>query len=461
MGIFYPLLKIDTPQESTYTGFMKFNILIVDDELELCLSLSEILEGHGYNAYFCTNGLRATELIKKKHIHLALIDIKMPSINGLELLRQIKQENEELPVIIISGYAGVNDAIKAMKYGALNLYVKPLRSAVLLEEIQQLEKGLSKRQQQMSKDMFLSKSPAMIDFYKNIEKVSRTHAAILLTGESGTGKERYTRMIHRMSPRSCSNLVVVNCAALPEPLLESLMFGHEKGAFTDAKETKEGLFERAHNGTIFLDEIGDMSLSTQAKMLRVLEEQRFTRVGGTTLIETNARVIAATNVNLPEAIEEKKFRSDLYYRLSVVSLHIPSLKNRREDIIPMAYYFLDYFNAMYETKICRMSERVENLLYNHSWPGNVRELKNLIERLAIFCSKPIIEMEDLPDQYKYHSYAVQEIDLVQKYDKMTHDIIIEALNRANGVKQKAAELLGIDRKTLNNKMKKYKITYGR
>lgn len=439
---------------SAYTVPMKYKVMIIDDERSVCLSLCEILQEFGYETCYCMDPLQATSRLASEAIQLVLLDIRMPQLSGVELLRKIKQVSPHTSVIIISGYASVEDAVKAMRYGALNLYQKPIDVSKLVDEIGQLRDAALKIKMLAEHVVYESPTPCMRNLREKIGKVAPTPATVLITGESGTGKEVVARIIHMLSTQDKRPLVTVNCAAIPDTLLESYMFGHEKGAFTDAKEMHKGIFETAGEGTVFLDEIGDMSMESQAKLLRVLQEHRFTRIGGTHEIASKARIIAATNTDLLAAIEKKEFRADLFYRLSVITLRIPPLRERREDIIPLAHHFLAYYNANYGKQVKHLSDEVQALLHNHTWPGNVRELKNLTERLCIFCNTDTVNLSDLPEQYYSHENSSNGA-LVSKYDEMTRNILVEAMELSHGVKTNAAKMLGIDRKTLNTKLRKY------
>lgn len=441
-------------RESAYTAGMKYKVMIIDDERSVCLSLCEILQEFGYETCFCMDPLQASARLAAESIQLVLLDIRMPQLSGVELLRKIKQVSPDTAVIIISGYASVEDAVKAMRYGALNLYQKPIDISRLVDEIGQLRDAAMKIKMLADHVIYESPTPCMRNLKEKIEKVAPTVATVLITGESGTGKEVVARVIHMLGTQDKKPLVTVNCAAIPDTLLESYMFGHERGAFTDAKEMHKGIFETAGDGTVFLDEIGDMSMESQAKLLRVLQEHRFTRIGGTHEIVSKARIIAATNTDLLEAIERKEFRADLFYRLSVITLRIPPLRERREDIIPLTRHFLSYYNTTYGKQVMHLSEEVQALLYNHTWPGNVRELKNLTERLCIFCNSDTVNLADLPEQYYRHDTPSSR-GLVSKYDEMTRNILVEAMELSHGVKTNAAKMLGIDRKTLNSKLRKY------
>lgn len=436
---------------------MKYKILIIDDEQSVCLSLSEILQEYGYDVRFCMHSSQVLPLLAKTKFNLILLDIRMPEMSGVELLRKIKQVSSETAVIIISGYASIDDAVKAMRFGALNLYQKPLELSRLLEEISLLSEAAGKIRLVGDQALYESSNPSMLSLSEKISKVAPTDATVLITGESGTGKELVVQSLHLLSDRSDKPMLSVNCAAIPDTLLESYMFGHEKGAFTDAREQHKGLFEEAGEGTIFLDEIGDMSLKSQAKLLRVLQEGTFFRIGGTTELMSKARIIAATNCDLQQDIADKKFRADLFYRLSVVTLHIPPLQERREDIIPLAYHFINEFNAKYQKNIKYFDKDVQSMLYTHCWPGNVRELKSLMERLCIFSTSETVSLNDLPEQYLSNTHTPAKNTLISKYDEMTKSIILEAMDLSQGVKKDAATMLGIDRKTLNARLRKYGI----
>jgi len=438
---------------------MQHTVLIVDDELEVCISLKEIIESYGYRVLYCTDPRQVVELIRAEQINLILLDIRMPYIGGVDLLRQVKLEDSCIPVIMISGHATVENAVKAMRFGALNLYTKPIRSSVLMKEIRQISRMYSARHPFSPANRLITESGEMKHLLALVEKAAPTDATVLITGESGTGKELIASTLHQLSPRKVHPYIRINCAAIPETLLESEMFGYEKGAFTGATELRRGKFECANGGSIFLDEIGDMSLHTQAKMLRVLEEKKFSRLGGSELLDPDFRIIAATNRELSELIEERRFREDLYYRINVVEIRLPPLRKRREDILPLIDYYLGYFNRVYDTDIEGVSSDLKQILLNHDWPGNIRELRNIIERGVIFSSRKILGTESIPQQYKICLDEVSEpkSDLNNRYNTLAKDIIVEALQKANGKKAEAAKLLKITRKTLYNRMKKLNI----
>jgi DNA-binding NtrC family response regulator len=438
---------------------MQHTVLIVDDEQEVCISLKEIVESHGYRVLYCTDPRQVVELLRADKIDLILLDIRMPYVGGVDLLRQLKPEYSGIPVIVISGHATVENAVKVMRFGALNLYTKPIRSSVLMEEINQIACMYSTRHPFWPANSLIAESGEMKRLLSLVEKAAPTDATVLITGESGTGKELIASRLHQLSPRKPHPYIRINCAAIPETLLESEMFGYEKGAFTDATELRRGKFECANGGSIFLDEIGDMSLHTQAKMLRVLEEKKFSRLGGSQLLDPDFRIITATNRELPKLIEEGKFREDLYYRINVVEIQVPPLRRRKEDILPLIEYYLDYFNRVYDRNMEGISSELEQILLNHDWPGNIRELRNVIERGVIFSSGTTLGTDSIPRQYNIclDKDSESTADLNNRYNTLAKDIIVEALQKAHGKKAEAAKLLNITRKTLYNRMKKLNI----
>ena len=345
-----------------------------------------------------------------------------------------------------------------MKYGVLNIFTKPLKLAELLSEIEQVARTPRLSPTDPKRGRIISSDGVMNELMSLVEKAAPTDAAVIITGESGTGKELVADIVHSMSSRREKPYIKINCAAFPESLIESEMFGHEKGAFTDAKERHVGKFELAGEGSIFLDEIADMSLNTQAKMLRVLEEKRFYRIGGTELVSANCRIIAATNKDLELEINAGRFRDDLYYRLSVITLHLPPLRERRNDILELARYFVSFYNSVYSKNITVIEDELLDLLMLYQWPGNVRELKNFMERAVIFSDSDIIGPDTIPNQYKkIFAKSPTKLEPEEHYSEKARKIILDALNQSEGKKQEAAKLLNISRKTLYNRMKKLKL----
>jgi DNA-binding NtrC family response regulator len=428
----------------------------VDDESEVCLSLAEVLQSKGYQTLHEDNPLKVLALLGQESVDLILMDVRMPVLGGIDLLKIIRKTHPLLPVIMISGYASVESAVRAMKYGALNFFAKPVQLSELLQEIHHLERSVRiKRPVMTSTDTIVTGNAKMEEVLSLVEKAAPTEASVIVIGESGTGKELIADLLHHASKRNHNAYIKVNCAAIPDNLLESEMFGHEKGAFTDAQSQQKGKIELADGGTIFFDEIGDMSLQTQAKMLRVLQEKHFTRLGGSVPIRADFRIIAATNKSIEGMIAQGSFREDLYYRLSVITLKLPPLRERREDIVPLALHFIGEFNHVYGKNVLGISDRVTETLEEHSWPGNVRELKNIIERAVIFCETDLIEPRDLPEQYRIVDRSAAGFEAIKEFStEKARAVIREALRQTNGIKGEAARLLKITRKTLYNRMKK-------
>ncbi len=433
---------------------MDFNILVVDDEVEVCRSLCEILVSRGYRARYESESAKVMDRAECERVDLLIMDLRMPEIGGIDLLRRLRARWPGISVIMISGYATVENAVRAMKYGALNLYTKPVKIPLLIQEIEQVRKSMEAKKPVEDDESFVTVDPFIRSILDTVETAAATNATVLITGESGTGKELIANTLHAKSKRREKPFIKINCASIPETLMESELFGHEAGSYTDAREQKKGLFELASGGSLFLDEIGDMSLGMQAKMLRVLQDGKFMRVGGSKLLAADCRIIAATNRKLEEAIGEGTFREDLYYRLSVINIRLPPLRQRPNDIIPLAEHFLKHFAAAYDKSAAKLADDVQEILRNHSWPGNIRELKNFMERAVIFAPGDTVERATIPEQYRGMNPSGAPENLHDRIDGAARDIIREALSRTNGVKGDAARLLNIDRKTLYNRMKK-------
>jgi len=433
---------------------MAFTILIVDDEREMCLSLAEIFTSHGYHSVHATDPQEVPALLEKNRIDLVIMDIRMPQVPGTELLKLLKARYRALPVIMITGYPSVQSAVQCMRYGALNVFTKPLAVRELLEEIERIRSSRELSSDGAGDSRIVTANPLMLQVLEEITRVAPTDAPVLISGESGTGKEMVASAIHQGSSRSGEAFVKINCASIPDTLLESEMFGHEKGAFTDAVRRHLGKLELADRGTIFFDEIGDMSGGTQPKLLRVLQDGEYQRLGGTETLHSNARLIAATNKDIEDLLSRGLFREDLFYRLSVVRIHLPALRERKEDLDLLVPHFLRLFSGAYAKDIRGVSDAVRHIFYGHDWPGNVRELRNCIERAAIFCDGPLIGEEHLPAQYlKLRARGFPET-LDEVFENLSRQKISEALARSRGEKQKAARMLKISRKTLYNRMKK-------
>ncbi|NLC07015.1 MAG: sigma-54-dependent Fis family transcriptional regulator [Syntrophomonadaceae bacterium] len=448
-------------------------ILVVDDEDSVRCLLREIFRKEGYQVDLAENGLEALNLVERSQYDLAIIDIRMPVMDGLELFHVFLEKHPEIIVIIITAFASVDTAVEAMKLGAYNYISKPfniaeiklnvkraLESKDLAEEVKELRQEIQKR---YSINNIIGHSGKMQEIYKTVGRVANCNVTVLIQGESGTGKELIAKAIHYNSRRKEAPLVKVNCAALPEGLLESELFGHEKGAFTGALEKKKGKFEQADKGTLFLDEIGDMSPSLQVKLLRVIQEKEFERVGGLETIKVDVRIIAATNRHLEELVKSEKFREDLYYRLNVVSIIIPPLRERKEDIPSLVEFFLNKYNEEMGKEFKYVSVEAMNRLINYNWPGNVRELENAIERAVVMGNGSVLLPEHLP--VNIHSYSIPEADPLgfEVEDKPLREILREvekavikkSLDKNGWNKARTAAKLGLSRKALLYKIEEY------
>ncbi len=446
-------------------------ILVVDDEEIVRGSLIDWLREDGYQVEAAEDGFKALEKIKREPWDIALVDLKMPKMDGLELMEKIKEVRPEVQVVMITAYATVHTAVQAMKIGAYDYLVKPFNPEEIsmlikrLIESQELKKEISYLRKELKKQYqfhdLISKSSKMQEIFELSRTIAKSNSNILILGESGTGKELLARAIHNESLRAAGPFIPVSCVALTETLLESELFGHEKGAFTDAIAQKKGKFELADGGTIFLDEIGDISPKLQLSLLRVLQEKEFTRVGGTRPIKVDVRIIAATNRDLKKAVEEGKFRDDLYYRLNVISIEIPPLRERKEDIPVLVRHFIEKFNIEMGKKIERISEEALDILMKYDWPGNVRELENVIERAMVITKDNFIKAEELhlsPQVMKEKDTSTPLEEKTLKAIERQH--ILRILDENNWNIQKSAEVLGIDRVTLYNKIKKYNLKRG-
>jgi len=455
----------------------QWKILIVDDEDFLRNNLQNILGTAGYEIVAVEAGNSALELIKSSDFDLVLLDLNLPDINGLEVLRQIKKLNEETLVIIMTGYASVESAVEALKLGAYDYIKKPFKADAikliikLAIETLALKKQVKQLRKQTPQDSSFSKllgtSPAITRLKTQIREYAKYDSeTVLITGESGVGKELIASAIHDLSPRAEKPFIEINCASIPENLLESELFGYEKGAFTDATRSKEGIFEKAHGGSLFLDEIGEMSLALQAKLLRVIENKRFRRLGATTDKEVDVRIIAATNRNLEEAISAREFRKDLYYRLNVLRIEVPPLRKRDKDVLELAEYFLLQYADKFKKKLKSFDKNAKEILLKYSWPGNVRELKNVIERIAILHDKEIINGEELLTELGSDTEQKEKFEmdfendprgLKEIMDEVEARILTDALQKSAGNITKAAKLLKIPRETLRYKLEKHKV----
>jgi DNA-binding NtrC family response regulator len=447
---------------------MTARILVVDDEERLRDSIVEILESWGYSCAVAADGEAALGLVAGGGFDLALVDVRMPLIGGLDLLRRTRALAPDLAVAMMTGFPSVESAVVAMKYGAIDFYTKPLDLARLKEDLSRLfaartGQGAAGCRSEVAAPLrgkLEGESAAMCELRASVERVAPTDAPVIVSGESGTGKELVAEALHALSRRSRAAMLKLNCAAIPDGLLESELFGHERGAFTGAETRKAGLLERADGGTVFLDEIGDMDLRLQAKLLRVLQDGEFRRLGGSESLRCDVRLLAATNRDLPELIAAGRFREDLYYRLSVIQLKAPALRERTGDIPILAQRFADDFAFRYGKQAPRLGSGLLALLMAQPWPGNVRELKNCIERAVIFCDGGSIEVEHLPPQYRESrlvpppSGAGIRRSYGSAMDALDRSLVIDALEKAGGNRTKAAELLGIHRRTLYYKLER-------
>lgn len=451
-------------------------ILIVDDESFIRENIERILTEDGYRPFSCDNGQQAVALVSDEEIDLVLLDLNLGSKSGLDVLRELKEIDPEVLVIIITGYGTVESAVKALKMGAYDYIKKPFKADAirlivrLALETKSLKRELRKlrrddREQFNSTEM-IGTSLALSEVYRQICEVAKhEHATVLITGESGTGKELAARAVHNLSARKDRPFIEINCGSLPHNLLESELFGHERGAFTDAKTRKIGLFEEADGGTIFLDEIGEMDIGLQVKLLRVLEDRKIRRLGGVRNIDIDVRVVSATNTNLKEAIVARSFREDLYYRLNVFPLHMPPLRERSEDIPRLLDHFLQRFCREFNKPPREISREALDLLMHYSWPGNVRELRNLVERICIMYDVAVIGPKCLPKEL----FTEAEIaDFVPATDippggivleevmaRLEKELVVRAVEITGGNIAKSARLLNIPRGTLRYKLKKY------
>ena len=448
-------------------------VLIVDDEKNYLVVLGAFLSGEGYETLTADSAQRALEIVETTDLDLVLTDMKMPTMDGIELLKRIKQKVPDLPVVMMTAYGTVEKAVEAMQLGAFNFILKPFQNETLKQVIHKAVStyGILKENRRLVQalenryrfDNIIGKSKPMQAIFDIILKVAHAKTTILTTGESGTGKELIAKAIHFNSPRRNKPFVAISCAALTETLLESELFGHEKGAFTGAIAMKKGRFELADGGTLFLDEIGEIPVSLQVKLLRVLEEMSFERVGGTRTIAVDVRLIAATNKDLKAEVQQHRFRKDLYFRLNVVHIKLPTLRERPEDIPLLAAYFGTRFAQESNKGEITFSPEAMRFLCNHRWPGNVREFENAIERAVLFSNGQEITLDDLPKDLV--SFADLEIpidwhklsNLPETLDAIEKKLIQNALSLSNNVQSRAANLLGIPRANLQYRLKKYNI----
>ncbi len=472
------------------------NILIVDDDPEISRSLANLFDSDKYNFYFLEDGQRMVVFLKEHpDIDAILLDVNLPTVSGLELLKQCKLNDIDTPIIMISGYVSTENAMEAMREGAFEYLTKPFEIQKLIDTVNKAagyKKSKPAKGEELADiktielDEIVGKSPEIVEIAKLVGQVAKSDAAILIFGESGTGKELIARAIHRNSRRRNKPFLSVNCAALAETLLESELFGHEKGAFTGAYYKRLGKFEQANGGTIFLDEIADMSMLTQSKLLRVLQEKKFERVGGNESIEVDVRVVAATNKSLVQCMKEGSFRVDLFYRLKVVSIYVPPLRERKSDIPLLAEHFVNHYARKLVKTIKGLSKNASAMLYKYSWPGNVRELENNIQTACVMTKGETLQAEDFPIHSEIDSKIEINLDALQDdyteiFSRIIDPILPKLINSSEGKiyyflesameraliasclkyfgsnQVKTSEMLGISRNTLRDRIARYNI----
>lgn len=452
---------------------MRGKILIVDDDQMMCEMLEDDLKRHGFHPTSYLSAQKALDALKTESFDVLLTDMNLPDMNGIELCERVATNRPDIPVIVITAFGSMETAIAAIRAGAYDFVTKPIDTEFLVlvldravnhhglqEKVKILDEALKKSHQF---DELIGQSPPMRKLIDRLQRVADTETSILITGETGTGKEIVAQALHRRSRRQKGPFVAVNCAALPDALLESELFGHKSGAFTDAKTEHKGLFFQANGGTLFFDEVGDFPLTLQPKLLRSLEERRVRPIGGTSELAFDARIIAATNRDIETAVEENRFREDLYYRINVIQIDLPPLRERGTDILLLAQHFVDQYAIRLDKQIAGISNSASEKLLNYTWPGNIRELRNIIERAVVLTRYEKISVDDLPEKirnYKTSQFLVgsdnpSELVPIQEVE---HRYILHVLKTVGDNKTLAARVLGLDRKTLYRKLQHYKIS---
>jgi DNA-binding NtrC family response regulator len=456
---------------------MSARILVTDDDAVSCQLLAEVLTGEGYQVDQARTGEEALERVAGGY-DLLVVDLRLPGVSGLEVTQVVRQQAPALPVVVITAFGSMATAVEAIQEGAADYIAKPMD----LEQLKQTVSRALARRVPQSQDSertpereeaappgtLIGTSPAMVAVYKTVARVAPTNSTVLILGESGTGKELIARALHQHSPRARSPFVTVDCGTLTETLLESELFGHVRGAFTGAVADKKGVFEQAQGGTCFLDEIGDISLNMQAKLLRVLQEHEVRRVGGKEWVKVDVRVVAATNKDLMDLVRQGGFRQDLYYRLHVVSLHLPALRERPEDIPALATHFLRHYSQQSGKPLIAIAEEAMDYLRAYPWPGNIRELENVIERAVALSSQPSVLAEDLPAEVREATASSSSVDPARAEQSPASDLatleevkrhhVLRVLGHTHGNISRAAEILAIDRRSLYRMLKRYKYT---
>jgi DNA-binding NtrC family response regulator len=446
----------------------KIRVLLAEDDVNTHDEWRESLSAWGFRCEIAEDGVQALELVKSFEPHILVADLKMPRKDGLELLRDIREMGISIPTLMISGLGDIPDAVEAMKLGAVDYLRKPVDPPHLRRILTNIAETLTMREENRSLRRrlaqmgelgpLLGSSLAMKRVINAIEQLAQSSASVVITGESGTGKELAARTIHELSPRRSAAYVAVNCAAIPETLMESELFGHERGSFTGADRRKEGCFELANGGTLLLDELPEMKVELQAKLLRVIEEQRLRRVGGTVETPIDVRVLASSNRDFAQAVRDGKLRADLYYRLNVFTIQLPSLRERIDDLPQLAQMFVQHYAEQNHKEVVGIDEECLNALRAHPWPGNVRELRNVIERSVIVCQRRMIRKTDLPEEFRSAASidgSSIKIRLGSSLDEAEKEIILRTIEFAGGNKSRAAEILRVSAKTLYNKLDRF------
>lgn len=450
------------------------DVLLVDDDADMLTMLQRVLTRKGYAVDTAGNGSAALTKMKKKKYDVVISDVRMPKLDGMALLERVKQQSENTAVVLLTGYGTIETAVDAMKKGAYDYITKPPNPDEILLMLEKLSeaKRLVEINEALTRELsgaagedgIVGEHPSMVELRRLIERVARADSTVLVRGESGTGKELVARAIHLHSPRARFPFIVVNCAAMSSELLENELFGHERGAYTDARERRLGKFEVAHRGTVFLDEIGAMSVGLQQSLLRVLQEKSFERVGGTHSVEVDVRVVAATNADMEELVRQHQFRDDLYYRLNVVRIDVPPLRERLSDVPLLAKHFLEMYVRKCGRKVTGFHSGALALLEQYDWPGNVRELENAVERALVLGEGRQVTVKDLPAEIRgtapnvFSESSGGEEGLTKQVDRFERGLLLRALAKTDWNQSKAAAVLGINRTTLIGKMKKHKLT---
>ncbi|RLA87529.1 MAG: sigma-54-dependent Fis family transcriptional regulator [Deltaproteobacteria bacterium] len=432
-------------------------VLVVDDEREMRVAMEEVLKRCGLRVTTAQDGAGAVEKFCQDLYDLVIADVKMPRMSGLELLKEIRRIAPKIPVILVTAYGSVDGAVKAMKEGAFDYIQKPFSPEELEEVVKRALSRNGRGQQGVKQWQIITQDPEVLELLDIAQKIAPSCAPVLITGESGTGKELFARYIHERSGRE-GPFVAVNCAALPEGLLESELFGHERGAFTGAVAQKRGKFEIANHGTVLLDEISEMPLSLQAKLLRALQSGEIDRVGGIKPVPVDIRVIATSNKSLIEEVREGRFREDLFFRLNVVPLHLPPLRKRKGDIPLLASYFLNKYAQLNQKEVRRISEETMRLLTGYSWPGNVREMENVIHRAVLLCEGEVLEPRHLVMDEALAPRPLLPVEPGTSLREMEKWLILETLKKVKGNRTRAARLLGVSTRTIRNKLKEYRMS---